>query len=166
MEFFHNNAQEQNLCAWNEEVRFRPLLYKIQQGISDSTVPTNCLKTSDKLDRAQCKELKICFCFPFSSHPFHELSRKFPEPGLRQVPELQVRVQVRVFVIYVSMSPRTWLLHESEYECEYWLMSKSMSTGLWSTFYVSSSIAFFSLWKGNPQILTNPGQSSNYPLSM
>ena len=83
------------------------------------------------------------------------------QAGLGPVPDLRVRVQVRVLVICVSTStsPSTWLLHEYEYESESWLMSTSTSTstGLWSTFYINSSIAFFSFWKGNPQILMNPG---------
>ena len=85
-----------------------------------------------------------------------------------RVPDVRVRVQVRVLVLCMSASTSTstWLLHEYEYE--YWLMSTSTSTGLWSTFYsyLSSSIAFFSLWKANPQILMNLGQSPNCPLSM
>ena len=89
-------------------------------------------------------------------------------PGLGRVPDLQVRVQVRVLAICVSTSTSlsTWLLHESE--SEYWLMSTSTSTstGIWSTFYIKSSIAFFSLWRGNPQILINLRQSYNFPLSM
>ena len=91
-------------------------------------------------------------------------------PGLGRVPDLRVRVQVRVLVICVSpsMSWSTWLLHEYEYEYKYWLMSMSTSksTGIWSTFYINSSIAFFSLWTGNPQILTNLRQSYNFPLSL
>ena len=80
----------------------------------------------------------------------------------------RVRVQVRTLVTCVSTitNTSTWLLHEYKSESEYWLMSTSTnaSTGLWSTFYIRSSIAFCSLWKGNPQILTNLGQ--NCPLSM
>ena len=98
------------------------------------------------------------------------ISASLVQAGLGRVPDLRVRVQVRVLVICVSTStsPSTWLLHEYEYEYESWLMSTSMSTstGLWSTFYINSSIAFFSFWKGNPQILMNPGQSYNFPLSM
>ena len=87
-------------------------------------------------------------------------------PGLGRVPYLRVRVQLRVLVICVSTSTSTWLLHESE--SEYWLMSTSTSTstGIWSTFYIKSSIAFFILWRGNPQILINLRQSYNFPLSM
>ena len=86
--------------------------------------------------------------------------------GLGRVPDLRVRVQVRVLAICVSTSTSlsTWLLHEYESESEYWLMSTS--TGIWSTFYTKSSIAFFSLWRGNPQILINLRQSYNFPLSM
>ena len=73
-----------------------------------------------------------------------------------------VRVQVRVLDYYMSKSP-------------------SPSTGWWVRVrvqvrvpvydlhfisYISSSIAFFSLWKANPQILMNLGQSPNCPLSM
>ena len=67
-----------------------------------------------------------------------------------------------------SPSPSTWLLHEYEYESEYWLMSTSTSTstGIWSTFYIKSNIAFFSLWRGNPQIVLNLRQSYNFPLPM
>ena len=87
-----------------------------------------------------------------------------PWSGLGRVPDLRVRVQVRVLVICVSTSTSTWLLHEYEY----WLMSTSTSTstGLWSTSYISSSIAFFSLWQGNTLIIINLGQSSNCPSSM
>ena len=89
-----------------------------------------------------------------------EQSQGWREPDLR----------VRVLVICVSMSTSrsTWLLHESESESEYWLMSTSTSTstGLWSIFYISSSIAFFNLWKGNPHIFIILGQRSNCPLSM
>ena len=88
--------------------------------------------------------------------------------GWGRVPDLRVRVQVWVLVICMSTSASTstWLLYE--YESEYWLTSAStsMSTGLWSTFYISSSIEFFSLWRGNPQILINLEQSSNCLLSM
>ena len=84
--------------------------------------------------------------------------------GLGRVPDLWVRVQVRVLVICMTTSMSTWLLHEYEYKYEYCLMSTS--TGLWSTFYINSSIAFFCLWKGDPQILINLGQSYNFPLSM
>ena len=42
---------------------------------------------------------------------------------------------------------------------EYESTSTSTSTGIWSTFYIKSSIAFFSLWRGNPQILINLRQS-------
>ena len=88
--------------------------------------------------------------------------------GLGRVPDLRVRVQVRVLAICVSTSTSlsTWLLHEYESESEYWLMSTSTSTGIWSTFYIKSSIAFFNLWRGNPQILINLRQSYNFPLSM
>ena len=88
------------------------------------------------------------------------------QPGLGRVPYTRVWVQVRVLVICVSTSTSlsTWLLHEYEYE--YWLISMSTSTGIWSTFYIKSSIAFFSLWRGNPQILINLRQSYNFPLSM
>ena len=90
--------------------------------------------------------------------------------GLGRVRDLRVRVQVWVLVICVSTSTSTstWILHEYEYEYEYWLMSTSTSTstGLWSIFYISSSIAFFDLWKGNPHIFIILGQRSNCPLSM
>ena len=93
-----------------------------------------------------------------------------PWAGLGRVPDLRVWVQVRVLVICVSTSTSTstWLLHEYESESEYWLMSTSTntSTGLWSIFYISSSIAFFNLWKGNPHIFIILGQRSNCPLSM
>ena len=65
-----------------------------------------------------------------------------------------------------STSTSTWLFHEYGYG--YWLMSTS--TGLWSTFHISSRIAFFSLWKRNLQIVIDLGQSSHcsckFPLSI
>ena len=48
----------------------------------------------------------------------------------------------------------------------------STSTGLWSTFYISSNFAFFSLWKRNPQIFINLVQTHTahcpckFPLSI
>ena len=56
-----------------------------------------------------------------------------------------IRAGVSTIFTSTSTSTSTWLLHEYER----WLMSTSTSTDLWSTFYTSTSIAFFCIWKGN-----------------
>ena len=89
--------------------------------------------------------------------------------GLGRVPDLRVRVLV--ICVSTSTSPSTWFLHEYKYEYEYCLMSTStsMSTGLWSTFYIAcigGIFLSFGLWQESPQILTNLGQNSNCPLSI
>ena len=75
--------------------------------------------------------------------------------GLGRVPDWRVQVRALVICVSTSTSTSTWSFHEYGYE--YWLMSTSTSTstrtststGLWSTFYMGSGIAFFSLWKRN-----------------
>ena len=91
---------------------------------------------------------------------------------------VQVITRAGASTRFTSTSTSTSTCNMCEYEYEYliiaWvrvrvrvlLMSTSTSTGIWSTFYIKSSIAFFILWRGNPQILINLRQSYNFPLPM
>ena len=46
-----------------------PLQILYQQGISEGSVPADCPKIKDNLDRTQCKESKIYLHSPFKAIP-------------------------------------------------------------------------------------------------
>ena len=69
------------IMAWRrpgDKPLTEPMLEK-KQGIKNCRVHTNCPKTSDKLERTQCKTSEICLCAPFQVIP----SMHSPENALK-----------------------------------------------------------------------------------